>query len=341
MYDLYLQVPLKYREKTMVCHSGIHYTLRCTSSAKKKDIDLVYKRFNDLGLKPVIVKANLVNCSGADNFFKDYATKKAASNLPLPKQPGSTHRKKDVYADLLDPKVKNYLRKGEMSVLPEVTTKVLLSNRDVNRVTCMNGPIKDIIYSKEKGITVKTDGNNAFVKFLISRDPATGDMLYSKIPSEFYVVCGIDSTVYTLIAVPKNIPAQAVQLVSHKKEIKKNLSMFEGIPFEKKVLLLVKDTYRDRIPDSFTVRYENKPLNIFRDISLSLKRQIIADGEGLEVKEYILALKPTSTKETMRLKEKFFLLPELAQKPVGIALEHMTLRKGRPSRLFIVERHPD
>jgi len=341
MKDLYLQVPMKYRRKTLVCHSGIHYTLRCGSFAKKNDSTPVFREFNDLGLKPVVVKARLNNCSPADTFFGDYDKEKGIGALPSLKRPRPTPRKEGVYTDLLDPKVKSYLSKGEMSVLPEVTTKVLLSNRDVNRVTCMSGPIKDIIYSKEKGITVKTDGNNAFVKFLISRDPATGDMIYTKIPSEFYVVCGKEGTVYTLIAVPRDIPAQAVQLASDKKDIKKNLSLFQGIPFEKKVLLLVKDTYRDQIPDSFTVKILNRPLNIFRDISISLKRQINADGEGLDVKEYVLSLKPQSTKENMRLKEKFFLLPELAQNPVGIALEHMTLKKGRPARLFIVEHHPD
>ena len=338
MKDLYLQVPMKYRRKTLVCHSGIHYTLRCGSFAKKNDSTPVFREFNDLGLKPVVVKARLNNCSPADTFFKSVAKEKV---LEAPQKSRPVIKRQGVYTDLLDPKVKSYLSKGEMAVLPEVTTKVLLSNRDVNRVTCMNGPIKDIIYSKEKGITVKADWNNAFVKFLISRDPATGDMIYTKIPSEFYVVCGKEGTVYTLIAVPRDIPAQAVQLFSHKKEIKKNLSMFEGIPFERKVLLLVKDTYRDQIPDSFTVKLLNRPLNIFRDISISLKRQINADGEGLDVKEYVLSLKPQSTKENMRLKEKFFLLPELAQNPVGIALEHMTLKKGRPARLFIVEHHPD
>jgi len=338
MSDLYLQVPMKYQKKTLACHSGVHYTLRCGSFAKKNDITPIFKEFNDLGLKPVIVKVDLSDCAPADTFFGIYGKEKI---IEAPQQTRPATRKEGVYGDLLDPEVKTYLGRGRMSVLPEVTTKVLLSNRDVNRVTCMSGPIKDIIFSKEKGITVKTDGTNAFVKFLITRDPATGNLVYTKIPSEFYVVCGSDSTVYTLIAAPRDIPAQAVSLISYKKEIKKNLSLFEGIPFEKKVLLLVKDTYRDMIPDSFTVKSLNRPFNIFRDIDISLKRQVIADGEGLDVKEYVLALKPQSTKETMRLKEKFFLLPELARNPIGIALEHMTLQKGRPVRLFIVERHVD
>jgi len=337
MSDLYLQVPMKYVKKTLVCHSGVHYTLRCGASVKKDAINPIFKRCNNLGLKPIIVKADLSSCSPAESFFRSYGKKgprNQRTQLPV------TTREPPAYADLLDPGVRSYLKAGQVSVLPEATTKVLLSNRDVNRITCISGPIKDIIYSKEKGITVKTDGNNAFVKFLISRNPESGEMVYSKIPSELYVVCGHD-TVYTLIASPRNIPAQAVQLAGHKKEIKKNLSLFEGLSFEKKVLLLVKDTYRDAIPDSFTVQYLNKPLNIFRNIALSLKRKIIADGEGLQVKEFLLALKPTSTKQKIQLTEKFFLLPELTRNPVGISLEHMTLERGHPVRLFIVERHVD
>ena len=59
MNDLFLQVPPKNLKKTLVCRSGVHYTLRCGSSAKKKDISPVFKEFNDLGLKPVIVKVDL------------------------------------------------------------------------------------------------------------------------------------------------------------------------------------------------------------------------------------------------------------------------------------------
>ena len=338
MNDLYLQVPMKFRKQTLICHSGVHYTLRCGAFARKNAIAPIFKEFNNLGLKPIIVKANLSNCSLADTFFESY---RRETIVQAPQQPRPATRKEGVYADLLNSEVKTYLERGRIAVLPEVTTKVLLSNRDVNRLTCMSGPIRDIIYSKEKGITVKTNGNNAFVKFLISKDPATGNLIYTKIPSEFYVVCGNDSAVYTLIAVPKDIPARAVKLISKKKDIKKNLSLFEGIPFEKKVLLLVKDVYRDQIPESFTVKSLNRPFNIFRDIDVSLKQQVIADGEGLDVKEYVLTLKPQSMKEKIRLKEKFFLLPELARNPIGIALENLTLKKGHPARLFIVERHVD
>ena len=70
-----------------------------------------------------------------------------------------------------------------------------------------------------------------------------------------------------------------------------------------------------------------------------LNRQILADGEGLILKEYVLSLKPTSDKTALPLDEKFFFIPEITQHPVGIALEHMTLEMGQLCRLFVVEKH--
>jgi len=335
MADVYLQIPSKLQHKAMVCRSGVNYILRCGASAKKNLIDPIFKELNDLGLRPIIVKGDLSNCSPAEPFFKSYGR----TTPQQKKHVESTVISPPAYADLKDPAIRRYLQSGIVTVLPEVTTKVYLSNRDVNRITCMGGrPIKDIVYSKEKGISVKTDGSNAFVKFLISRDSMTGALQYAKVPSEFYVVCGQD-TVYTLIATPRNIPAQAIQLVSREKEIKKNLSIFEGLSFERKILMLVKDTYRDTIPESFTVQLLNKPYKLFRYIDVILKRRVIAEGEGLQVKEFILSLKASSPKPRMELSEKFFLLPELTQNPVGISLEHMALQRGHPCRLFIVERH--
>ena len=334
MADVYLQIPGKFKPKALVCHSGVHYILRCGASAKKYIVDAIFKELNDLGLRPIIVKGELDNCSPADSFFKSYGKRVPVKT----KVTSSSHIPPPAYADLKDPAIRRYLHSGMVRVLPEVTTKVYMSNRDVNRITCMGAPIKDIVYSKEKGITVKTEGSNAFVKFLMTKNPVTGEVGYASIPSEFYVVCGKD-TVYTLIASPRNIPAQAIQLISKEKDIKENLSIFEGLSFERKVLLLVKDTYRDAIPESFTVQHLNKRYRVFRYIDVVLKRKVIAEGEGLQLKEFVLTLNSASPKSFMKLNEKFFLLPELTRNPVGISLEHMKLEKGHPNRLFIVERH--
>ena len=52
---------------------------------------------------------------------------------------------------------------AEDGVLAEVPTMVQLSNKDINRIVCP-GPMSDLIFSKEKGITGHFSGNNAFIK---------------------------------------------------------------------------------------------------------------------------------------------------------------------------------
>jgi len=61
---------------------------------------------------------------------------------------------------------------GYSIVLPDAPAAVPLSASDVNRVTCANGKITDVIYSQEKGLSVKYSGKDAFIK--ISGDKAKG-----------------------------------------------------------------------------------------------------------------------------------------------------------------------
>ena len=342
--DGYYTIPERIRRNALVCRSGSYYTLRCGAFADKDKVDALFKQFKDMGLEPIVVKADPATCKPAGAFLASRAagasTSAGASKASLTPRAHETGQDKP-YSDLSDPKIRRLIPPGGARVLPEVATRVVLSNRDVNRITCSEGPIKDIIYSKEKGISVKTEGNDAFVKFLITRDPVTGDLKYATVPSEFYVVCGRDSVVYTLIALPRNVPAQAVQLVSLKKNIKKNISLFEGLPFERRVVLMVKAAFKDKIPESFTVKPINRSLDLFRHVSITLRREIRADGEGLLLKEYVLVLKDSYPGSQRRLEEKVFLLPELTRHPVGISLEKLILRKGVPSRLFIVERNEE
>jgi len=363
--------------KTLVCHNGAYYTLISRAPGGKEQANKLVEQVKSVSPDAMLIKTDFNNCIPAQSFFAATAPRHLPKSPPVvqkeshKKAPSAPHRspshqpvvhekphcvqeaaqvraaghetkkkEKAPYADLRKPSIRKYLQNGPISVSPETPAKVLLSNRDVNRIICMDGPIKDVVFSQEKGINIKISGSNAFVKFLITRDPLTGNPVYTRIPSELYVVCG-DNTVYTMIALPRDIPAQELELHSAKPKIKKNLSLFEGVPFERKVLMLVKDAYLDQIPDSFTVKPQNRTLNIFRNINVLLRRAVIAEGEGLSLKEYVLTLKPQSERTEMRLKEQYFLLPELAQNPVGISLEHMILRKGTPVRLFIVERHQE
>jgi len=221
-------------------------------------------------------------------------------------------------------------------VFPEHTTKVNLSSTDVNRFVCP-GPIKDVMFSQDKGIKVKVAGENAFVKFQALKRGQ--EILYSKTPSEFYVVCAGD--VYSMIGMPRQIPAQTVRLSSGiKKRIEKNLSLFAGLPLEKKILKLVKQAYTGDLPESYTVRKISKQMDLFNQVWLTAKRDILVEGEGLGVREYVVSLKDGEGQ--WRLSEKDFLRPALTRNPLAVAIEEPLLTPGDKSRVFIVERrNPD
>jgi conjugal transfer pilus assembly protein TraK len=219
-------------------------------------------------------------------------------------------------------------------ITPEGSSQVVLSSSDINRLICPV-EIKDVIYSKEKGLTVRLAGNNAFVKFLVMKKD--GKDLYATTPSELYMVCG--ENVYTMIAVPRRIPAQTVQLSGGKADsIRKNLTLFSEVPFEKRIIAIIKSIYTDRVPDSFTVRKMDKVYSVFQGLSLVLNTIVTIDGEGLTVKEYRARIAEGSKETTLTLREKDFLTADLAQKPVAVSIDTLNLKKGEISRIFIVER---
>ena len=84
---------------------------------------------------------------------------------------------------------------------------VELSAREINRIVCP-GPMTDLIFSEEKGLTGHFSGNNAFVKF--TAEEVGGKLKYSKEPSEIHVVC--NGSVYTIIGAPAEINAATVRL---------------------------------------------------------------------------------------------------------------------------------
>ena len=209
-----------------------------------------------------------------------------------------------------------------------------LSNSDINRVICPVD-IKDAIYSEEKGMTVNLAGKNAFVKFLVARKE--GKDMYSTTPSELYVVC--DGAVYTMIAMPSRIPAQTVQLAAGRVQtVKKNMELYGELPFEKKIVTIVKKVYMNDPPDSFTKIAVNRKMDIFQNLEVTLRSIYAIEGEGLRVKEFEVRISPSSTVGSISYKENDFLRTDVSLHPVAVSVESMTLRKGETSRVFVVER---
>jgi len=220
-------------------------------------------------------------------------------------------------------------------VSPEITTQVRLSNSDINRVICPVD-IKDVIYSEEKGLTVNLSGKNAFVKFLVVKKD--GKEMYSATPSELYFVC--DGVVYTMIAIPARIPAQTLQLTPGKAgTAKKNMELYGELPFEKKIIAIVKRVYTNDAPDSFTKTVVNRKIDVFKDLEVILRSIYSIEGEGLRVKEFEVRIAPASTLGTISFKESDFLRTDISLHPVAVSVESMTLKKGETSRVFVVERN--
>lgn len=223
-----------------------------------------------------------------------------------------------------------------VTVLPEVPTMVDLSSSDVNRLICPEGTeakdiTTDVVFSREKGVIAKVVGRNVFIKFKIQKKG--NQEIYSTTPSEMYVICG--DVVYNIIAIPKRIPAKTVNLSLNINKIKKNISTYGSLPFEKKVLALIRTVYREDIPETFTVIVENKKIDIYRDIDLTLARTIVVEGEGLRLKEYIVSIK--GDKQEISFKEKDFLNTEVTTRPVAISLSKLSIKKGESAKVFIVE----
>jgi len=216
------------------------------------------------------------------------------------------------------------------TVIPEVSTAVTLSNSDINRITCRE-EIKDVVFSREKGLSVKTVGKDAFVKFLITRKDEKE--VYSSTPSELFVVCG--ENVYNLIALPKRVPSQTVRLTPGAERIRENRRMYGELPFEKKILAIIRSVYTSEIPEGFNTVPAGDKLSLFKDLEVTLVRTHRVEGEGLLVKEYLLEAKNSG--EVLKLTEKDFLRPAIATRPVAISLDRHELGQGDTARLIALE----
>ena len=143
-----------------------------------------------------------------------------------------------------------------------------------------------------------------------------------------------------MIASPARIPAQTVQLAPGKAgTAKKNIELYGELPFEKKIITIVKRVYMNDVPDSFTKTAVNRKMDIFKDIEVILRSIYAIEGEGLRVKEFEVRIAPASTLGTISFKESDFLRTDVSLRPVAVSVESMTLKKGETSRVFVVERN--
>lgn len=217
------------------------------------------------------------------------------------------------------------------AIPPEVITPVRLSNSDINRIVCP-GTVNDLIFSEEKGVIGHFAGNSAFVKFKLTRQGE--ELIYATTPTELYVIC--DNTIYSLIATPERIPAETIRLLPPTPDrLKDNIARFQGIPFEKRVLQLVREASAGNYAESYRPTPAEIPINLSADLRVTLFRIVDVAGIGLRLKEY--AVRATDDQKPLQLNEKIFLRPEMGEGIVAVAVERHSLDPAESTRVFVVE----
>ena len=222
-----------------------------------------------------------------------------------------------------------------LTVFPDTITQVTLSNRDVNRIHCAEGPINDAFTSTEKGIQIDNVGANAFVKFVIKE---TGlEREYVTVRSEIYVIC--NDEIYTLIVTPKDQPATTIRLsTGTKHNIEANQQLLSPMAEEERAVFLSMNALHDDIPDSFTISLAKDeawmPYPLDNNlVQLQLRRTVRVDGSGLSLKEY-----QVRTEAYRQFSELDFLNSRLGANIFAITLDPIELSPGQTGRLIIVER---
>ena len=221
--------------------------------------------------------------------------------------------------------------------LPDQTSTIRLSNRDVNHVICAGGEIEDVKFSAEKAIAVERAGSDAWIKFLVREidDAGAVTRTYVSVPSEFFITC--NGAVYALYAEPSDIPAQTVMLQpGSDQRAKANEELLGPLVEEERAVSITLSLLQDRIPASFTsVEPRSAPLRLglLPDASVEERRRIEIDGSGLSASEYLVSV----ASDTL-LDERSFLDSALGANIFAITLDRGTLSAGETARLIVVRR---
>ncbi|ELY3740523.1 type-F conjugative transfer system secretin TraK [Cronobacter turicensis] len=231
-------------------------------------------------------------------------------------------------------------------VLPEISTQIVLSNRDLNRLVCESGEAIKPVYSKEKPveIQVSSDRRSFWVKFKYLVEGSVNH--YYSEPTEIYLTCG--TSTFELIALPKYEGPHKILLGSDTKDrMKDNQSLFGALSLEEAAITLSTKMISDSgdngkgLPESFEVVpqqgswlsniYDNRGRHV--PVEVRKERDVLVDGTGLRGSQYsIRALNNVQLNETM------FLNSQFGTNIFAVTAENLALSRGQLTTLVIIHR---
>jgi conjugal transfer pilus assembly protein TraK len=224
-----------------------------------------------------------------------------------------------------------------VAALPDHTSRIRLSNRDVNHIVCVGGDIDDVKFSAEKGLAVERGGSDAWVKFLVleTEDMGAKTRAYVTTPSEFFVSC--NGAIYPLYAEPADMPAQTVTLVpGATQRARSNEALLGPLVEEERAVGIVLALLQDRVPASFSEVAPSRDRITLLDqpsIIISERRRLEIEGAGLSASEYLV-----STTGQVALDERTFLDSAFGPDIFAVTLDRLSLGQGDSARLIVVRR---
>ena len=224
-----------------------------------------------------------------------------------------------------------------LHALPDQTSRIRLSNRDINHVVCEGGEIEDIKFSAEKGLAVEKGGSDAWIKFLAREIDDGGQITRSYVtqPSEFFVHC--NGATYPLYAEPAEIPAQTIVLVpGARQRAQANSALMAALADEDRAVSITMALLDDRIPASFSeVAPSGSAIAIATvpGLSISEQRRVAVEGAGLSASQYHVRSPAAVT-----LDERLLVDPVLGTSIFSITLDRVHIDAGETARLVVVRR---
>jgi len=221
--------------------------------------------------------------------------------------------------------------------LPDQTSSIRLSNRDINHLVCQGGEIEDVKFSAEKAIAVEKAGADAWVKFLVKESDDAGQVTRSFVttPSEFFVTC--NGAIYSLYAEPSDIPAQTVTLVpGASQRARANGELLGPLVEEERAVSITLSMLQDRVPASFTevaVSPGSHALSAAPALRITERRRVTIEGTGLSASEYWVEANADS-----EIDERLFLDTAMGKRIFSVTLDRLSLKVGETARLILLRR---
>lgn len=207
---------------------------------------------------------------------------------------------------------------------------VEVSLKDVTRIVCFTN-ITRTVYSKEKGIEIKTVDKNAFIKNLPKEiiEPSSGRIAieYDSRPKEVYIVCG-DKT-FSLLLIPKDIPANTIYLKSSYVDKEKAFSFEKSGDYENMILKLIRSAYLEDILEGYDVEDIGKVVREYQEVRMVHKRNYT--GIMFQVQEYVLI-----ARKELNINEITLLEAVSPRNPLAVSIVSPVMRPNEQSRFFIV-----